>query len=140
MRPTSFNTLIYQLGYSIGKKAKMAADLECTPEMHSHDLVPHFLVHVDEGLVSEDTSIGDENVNRSESVNTGFDDSITILCRADSSNSLSTDYTGSAPRRRMPQARIDHVPFLTSSTTFSAPSLVTSLTTTLAPSLPNIKA
>ena len=59
--------------------------------MYSHDLIPHFLVHVDESLVPQNTSIGDENVNSAKGINSGFDDSIAILSGADGSDSLATN-------------------------------------------------
>jgi hypothetical protein len=59
--------------------------------VHSHDLVPHLLVHVDESLVPEDTGIGDEDVNGTEGIDCSLDDSITIFGRADSRNSLTTN-------------------------------------------------
>lgn len=69
------------------------ADLKRSPEMHGHDLIPHLFVHVDESLVSEDTSIGDEHMDRPKSIDTSLDDGIAILSRTYRSNSLSTDYT-----------------------------------------------
>jgi hypothetical protein len=62
----------------------------------SHDLVPHLFVHVDKRLVSEDTSVGDKDVNSAESINSSLDDSITIFSRTDSSDGLTSDYP-SAP-------------------------------------------
>ena len=59
--------------------------------MYSHDLIPHFLVHIDESLVPQDTGIRDENVHRAKGINSGFDDSIAILSGADGSDSLATN-------------------------------------------------
>jgi hypothetical protein len=60
--------------------------------VYSHDLIPHLLVHVDECLVSKDTSVGYQNMDSPEGVDSGFDDSVTIFGRANRSDSLSTDY------------------------------------------------
>lgn len=71
------------------------ANHECSPEMNGHDLIPHLFVHIDKSLVSEDTSVGDQDMDRPESVDTSLDDSVTIFSRANSSDSLTTDYTRS---------------------------------------------
>jgi hypothetical protein len=57
-----------------------------------HDLIPHLFVHVDEGFVPEDTSVGNKNVDCAESIDGSFDDSITIFSGTDGSDSLTSDY------------------------------------------------
>lgn len=69
-------------------------DLESTPQVDSHDLVPHLFVHVDESLVSEDTGIGNEYVNSAESIDGSLDNGVSIFGRADRSDSLTSDYRG----------------------------------------------
>lgn len=58
--------------------------------MDSDHLVPHLLIHVDECLVPENTSIGNKDVDGAEGIDGGFDDSVALLSRADGRNGVST--------------------------------------------------
>jgi hypothetical protein len=82
---THYFISVVTLGYVRGPH------LVCTSEVNSHDLIPHLLVHVDESLVPEDTGIGNKDVDGAESIDSSLDDSITILSRTDSSDSMSSD-------------------------------------------------
>lgn len=66
-------------------------DLVGTSHVNSHDLVPHLLIHINKRLVPENTRIGDEDVNSTESIDSGFDDSITIFGGTDGRDSLTSD-------------------------------------------------
>ena len=62
--------------------------------MDSHDSIPLGFSHSSEALVSQDTSIGNEDMNPTELLEGDLDDSFTILSRVDSSRGLSTSYIG----------------------------------------------
>jgi hypothetical protein len=57
-------------------------DLVGTTEMDVHDIIPHLVVHVGEGLVAEDTSVVDEDIDAAIGVNGVLHNSITILARS----------------------------------------------------------
>ena len=49
--------------------------------MHVHDGVPQAVVHVGEGLVTEDAGVVDDDINTAKGVDGGLDDGITVLSR-----------------------------------------------------------
>ena len=49
--------------------------------MDSNNLIPHLVVHVSEGLVSQDPRIVDKNIDASVCVNCSFNNSVSILSR-----------------------------------------------------------
>lgn len=50
--------------------------------MHVHDGVPQIVVHVGEGLVTEDTGIVDEDINAAKGIDGTLDDGLAILGRS----------------------------------------------------------
>lgn len=66
-------------------------DLVCTAQVHVHDGVPQVVVHVGEGLVTEDTSVVDNDINTAKGVNGALDDGIAILGRSLDTDSLAAE-------------------------------------------------
>ena len=58
--------------------------------MDSNDSIPLLLGHGGEGLVAEDTSIGNQNVDGTKGLHSGLYDGITIFSRSNSGDSLSS--------------------------------------------------
>jgi len=58
--------------------------------MHSHNSIPLLLCHRRERLVSQNTSVGYENVNAAKLRQRSLDDGITVLCRANDGNSFAS--------------------------------------------------
>ena len=56
-------------------------------------MIPHFLVHILERLVPQDTSVGNKDVYRAKSINGGLDDGITIFGGTSCSDSFSASCT-----------------------------------------------
>lgn len=63
-----------------------------TSQVDSDHLVPHLLIHVDECLVPENTSIGNKDVYGAEGIDGGFDDSVALLSGADGRDGVPTSY------------------------------------------------
>lgn len=60
--------------------------------MHGVDSIPLSLGHGSERLVTEDTGVGNQDMNGSESVEGSFDDLLAIFGRRDCGNGLATSY------------------------------------------------
>jgi hypothetical protein len=56
--------------------------------MHRNDLIPHLLVHLEEGLVPKDTSIGDKDMNGTKGIYGSLDDCVPIFRRTRNRYSL----------------------------------------------------
>ena len=58
--------------------------------MNIDDGVPEVVVHVGEGLVTQNTGVVDKDINASKSINGRLDNSLTVFTRGLVANSLST--------------------------------------------------
>jgi hypothetical protein len=61
--------------------------------MDVDDRVPEVVVHVGEGLVTQDTSVVHEDINATEGIDGGFDDGVTVLAGGLVANGLTAHLT-----------------------------------------------
>lgn len=62
-----------------------------TAQVDVHDRVPEVVVHVGESLVTEDTSVVDEDVDAAEGIDGTLDDSLTVFSRSLDTSSLTAE-------------------------------------------------
>lgn len=66
------------------------SDLVSASKVDVHNLIPHLIIHIGKGLVAQDASVVDDNINTAICIDSSLDDSVSIFCRCLHSECLST--------------------------------------------------